>query len=265
MSKDKRIWIKLAVGMPDIPKIAVLSSDAFRSYIEMLCYSRDHLTDGFIHKRIATRMWGDSIEELCTNDPVKPSLIRVAGGFQIHDYSEHQETRADVERRRANSAKGGLRKAANRSGTNSGASSGTTSGTSDKGGVFSSATPTESRVQSPERLSIKTLSSQSSSTRARELSTDPETNHVLAGKAERCGFTDAGQVFTLMEEIKTRCDRDVEPFEVFNLIDAIVKKSKVLVRNPLAYALTAIDNDPGEVRKLIDAGIPWETPRLEAV
>lgn len=265
MSKDKRIWIKLAVGMPDIPKIAVLSDTAFRAYIEMLCYSRDHLTDGFIHERIATRMWGDTVDELCGNDPVKPSLIRVDNGFQIHDYSEHQETRADVERRRANGAKGGRAKASNRSGTTSNTSSGTTSGTRENGGVFPSDTSTESRVQSPERLSIKTLSSQSSSTRARELSTDSETDSILMQKAESYGFTEPGQVWALGEELKKRCDRILEPYEVLNLVEAIAKKSKTLLRNPLAYVLTAIENDPHEVMKMIDAGIPWTQPRLEAV
>lgn len=272
--KDPRIWIKVAVDLPDAPKVEALSDGAFRALIEMLCYSRDKLTDGVLRDRIAEKRWGRHLEELCTNDDENPSLIRVEGGYKLHDYEKHQETRADVEARkarlRANGAKGGRpRKPRNNQlGSETETNLVTNLDTNLDtylGGNLGTYEKAESRVQSPEGLSIKTLSSQSSSTRARELSTDPETNKVLMEKAGSCGFTEPGQVWALMEELKARCDRDIEPYQVFNLIKSIVNKSKVDVRNPLAYALTAIENDPTEIMRMIDAGIPWEQPRLEAV
>src|SRR5690625_4910598 len=190
MAKDKRIWIKLAVQMPDTPKIAILSDAAFRAQVEALCYCRELRTDGFIPRRVALQRWGqEAINELLSNDADAPSWIEVENGFQMHDYSSHQETRAEIEARekqaREAGAKGGAKRAANRAAKRS-ASRGAQANPQAE-------MQAESESESELRLSIKTLSSQSSSTRARELSTDPETNKVLMQKADWCGFTDAGQ------------------------------------------------------------------------
>ena len=120
MAKDPRIWAKFAVDMPDNPKILPLSDAAFRCLIEMTMYSRRMLTDGFVASRLAVAKWGlDVLEELCENDPFKPSLSRVSEGglegFQIRDFAEHQELRADIEarsrRNKANGSKGGQARA----------------------------------------------------------------------------------------------------------------------------------------------------------
>jgi hypothetical protein len=55
------------------------------------------------------------LTELCSNDDENPSLVEIEKGWLIHDYSEQQDTKADVEARRernkANGQKGGLAKA----------------------------------------------------------------------------------------------------------------------------------------------------------
>lgn len=116
MAKDDRIWAKFAVDMPDNPKILPLSDAAFRCLIEATLYSRRLTTDGFLASRLAVAKWGvEALQELCQNDAEKPSLIEVDGGYLIHDFGEHQETKAEIEakrsRNRANGAKGGQARA----------------------------------------------------------------------------------------------------------------------------------------------------------
>lgn len=113
MAKDDRIWAKFAVDMPDNPKVLPLSDAAFRCLIEATMYARRMLTDGFLASRLAVAKWGlEVLQELCSNDPDKPSLIEVEGGYLIHDFTEHQETKAEIEakreRNRANGRKGGV-------------------------------------------------------------------------------------------------------------------------------------------------------------
>lgn len=120
-----QLWIRLAQDFDEHEKIAGLSSEAFRTLVEMILYSARRLTDGFIPERVAIRRWGitdsvthsvtDPLTELLTNDATHPSLIRTevdgVAGFLIHDYLEHQESRADIENRRdrnrQNGKKGG--------------------------------------------------------------------------------------------------------------------------------------------------------------
>ena len=112
MDKDRRLYARFALDFPDSPKIAPLSDAAFRALVEMTCHSRRMLDDGFIDERIASRKWRKKvIEELCSNDAVRPSLLRVDGGFQVHDFAEHQQTRADIEKKREAGRAGGLARA----------------------------------------------------------------------------------------------------------------------------------------------------------
>ena len=115
-SKDHRLYGKFTLDFPDSPKIAPLSDAAFRALVEMTLYSRRMLTDGFIAERLAVARWGlDVCQELLSNDSEKPSLIKVENGYQIHDFADHQSTKAEIERvskaRKAAGRKGGLAKA----------------------------------------------------------------------------------------------------------------------------------------------------------
>jgi hypothetical protein len=94
-------WVKLDDHFADHPKVIGLSNAAFRAYVEGLCYSARHLTDGHIPAaqvaRVATR---------------KPLLELVSSGLWnwnddgvvVHDYLEYQEDSATIlERRRRDS------------------------------------------------------------------------------------------------------------------------------------------------------------------
>lgn len=114
--KDSRLYGRFTLDFPDSPKVAPLSDAAFRGLVEMTLYSRRMLTDGFIAERLALARWGlDVCQELLRNDPVRPSLLEVENGYQIHDFAEHQSTKAEIQHltevRKAAGQRGGLAKA----------------------------------------------------------------------------------------------------------------------------------------------------------
>ena len=114
MAKDRRLYAKFDINMDDHPKILLLSDAAFRALFESTLYSRRQLSDGFLDDRIVSKRWGlDIANELSSNDAEKPSWIRVDGGYQIHDFAEHQTTNADIQAKREAGRAGGLAKASN--------------------------------------------------------------------------------------------------------------------------------------------------------
>ena len=102
MAKLKgQLFARLALDYFDHPKIARLSPEAVVAHLEMLVYSRKYLTDGVIPMRIAMRYALHVVDELASNDPVNPSVIKNEDGSLIlHGYSDFQETREEVESRR---------------------------------------------------------------------------------------------------------------------------------------------------------------------
>lgn len=116
MTKDRRLYGKFTLDFPDHPKIAILSDAAFRCLVEATLWSRKQQTDGVLARRYAVAKWSlDVLHELCANDDENPSLIEQERGWVIHDYAEHQDTKADIEarqeRNRIAGQKGGLAKA----------------------------------------------------------------------------------------------------------------------------------------------------------
>lgn len=116
MSRRDGLFARFSLDYADHPKIAGLSDSAFRTHVEMILYSRRYLTDGQIAKQIAKRWPSEALSELQANHPDAPSLIALdGGGYEIHGFSDMQETRAEVEKRRQIRAesgrKGGLARA----------------------------------------------------------------------------------------------------------------------------------------------------------
>jgi hypothetical protein len=123
VAKDARLYARLTLDFTEHPKIAGLSDAAFRTLVEMILYSRRMMTDGFISKRLIadddtatkqrSKRWFASVcFDLLHNDDDNPTLIEVENGYLIHDFSEHQTTRADLESlsetRRNAGRKGGI-------------------------------------------------------------------------------------------------------------------------------------------------------------
>jgi hypothetical protein len=115
---DRRLYAQFTLDYADSHKIAPLSDGAFRAHVSMVLWSRRMMTDGRIPAAMAAVLARKPrfLAELVSNDPVHPSLVRDEhGDFWLHDFLEHQSSRAAIEARqevnRANGAKGGQAKA----------------------------------------------------------------------------------------------------------------------------------------------------------
>ena len=105
-----QLFARLALDYFDHPKIGALSPAAICAHLEMIVYSRRYLTDGRIPNRVANRFGSDSLSELASNDPERPSItIHDDGSLTVHDYAEYQETKDQVEARRQVNARNGKR------------------------------------------------------------------------------------------------------------------------------------------------------------
>ncbi|MDU6662576.1 MAG: hypothetical protein E6474_09775 [Actinomyces sp.] len=116
-------WVRIAQSMPHHPKIAPLSDTAFRTLVEMICYSAQYELDGKVPANLARRMWTqEALEELASNDQAAPSLTLDGDMYLIHGYTDMQETRAEITARReasrVNGRKGGRPKTQKKPKTN---------------------------------------------------------------------------------------------------------------------------------------------------
>lgn len=86
-------WIKLDDSCISHPSLAGLSDAAFAAWVRGLCYSSHHQTDGILPSA-ALRFVGTSraADELVTAG----KWLRTDDGFAIHDYADHQRTRAEI-------------------------------------------------------------------------------------------------------------------------------------------------------------------------
>lgn len=106
-------------GFAEHPKIMDLSDRSFRLHVAALCYCNRNLTDGLLSQR--------GIAVLCAlTSASKKHLIELVtagvwdeyepdGCFLIHDYLEHNPSKAEVQERRAKRSAAG-RKGGKRSG-----------------------------------------------------------------------------------------------------------------------------------------------------
>jgi hypothetical protein len=109
---DARTFIKVHDGLDEHPKVEELSDRAFRHLITLWCYCSRNLTDG----KVAERTWKRITTPATTRELLANRLAKqVEGGYEMHDYLEHQRSRAEVEglseKRRAAGKKGGMARA----------------------------------------------------------------------------------------------------------------------------------------------------------
>lgn len=86
-------YIRLHVRFPSHPKNAELTDAAFRVQVTALCYSQEHLTDGFVPENIARGWSRKGVRELVA----KVRWAKVDGGYLIHDFLEWNDSRGEVE------------------------------------------------------------------------------------------------------------------------------------------------------------------------
>lgn len=107
MAGDDRYFIRLAIGFFAHPKAIKAGRDGRDIYITGLCWSRDQLTDGAIPAAVLGHLAylagvPENDAAVATDRLVDVGLWeRTPDGWQIHDYADHQLTRADIDGMRA--------------------------------------------------------------------------------------------------------------------------------------------------------------------
>jgi hypothetical protein len=99
-------YIRVDVLMPTNPKVCGLPLASRWLLIGFWCYCGQHLTDGFVPDKI-WRANGRARERQPLLD--HGFAERVTDGYQMHDYLEHQRSRAEVEALREKRRKAGRR------------------------------------------------------------------------------------------------------------------------------------------------------------
>lgn len=97
-SFDWRLFIRLDHGMPEHPKIEVLSDAAFRALITLWCYCSRNMTDGFVteaawKKRVRPRV---ARELLASTNGMNPLVIQLPDGYLMHNYLDHQRSAEEI-------------------------------------------------------------------------------------------------------------------------------------------------------------------------
>ena len=118
---DSRVFFKVDVGYFRNPKVLPLleeNHDAVLIHLAAIAYAREHLTDGIVPIR---RVMADVMTTPCGShcgtqcEPQCPRILLVQNGLiedvdartiRVHDYAEHNQTAADVEKSRAAGQKG---------------------------------------------------------------------------------------------------------------------------------------------------------------
>lgn len=111
MARPNWNYVRIDVGMPGHPKIAALSPGTKWTLIELWCWCGQYLTDGFVPAANWNRI-GTPRER---NAIVAAGLaVPEDGGWRMHDYLEHQRSRAEVDEKRAQRVEAGKNSAAAR-------------------------------------------------------------------------------------------------------------------------------------------------------
>lgn len=101
-----RSFIKVCQDMPDHPKFMDLSDRAFRDIVSLWCWCAKYQTDGQVQAaKWAKQTTPESAKELITKGLVEPE----GDGFRIHDYLDHQQSKAQIESTREIRALAGAR------------------------------------------------------------------------------------------------------------------------------------------------------------
>jgi hypothetical protein len=88
-------WVKIEDVSPDHPKLARLSPAGYGLWVAGICYCNRNLTDGFIPDSMARRILG--VDQDVVDGLVMAGVWElVDGGYLVHDYLEHQQSRAEI-------------------------------------------------------------------------------------------------------------------------------------------------------------------------
>ena len=109
MARANWEYVRIDVLMPEHPKIAGLSDKAFRVFVELLCYCGRQRTDGIVD----ARTWRRHGTARARAELVQASLVHPlmgddeASGVVVHDYTDHNRSRAEIDELSARRAEAG--------------------------------------------------------------------------------------------------------------------------------------------------------------
>lgn len=109
--KDPRPYVTMHDGMPEHPKVVVLSDKAFRHWVTLICWSNRNRTDGRVPTVLARTQGARVTAELTS-----VGLLEESGSdYCLHDYLHHQRSADEIEelrsKRQAAGRAGGLARA----------------------------------------------------------------------------------------------------------------------------------------------------------
>lgn len=97
-------WVKLDTGIFRNPKVVTVGADAKLLYVAGICYAGDNLTDGLIPANALPILAAEATirnAKKATAELVTAGLwIALDGGFEVHDYLEHNSRSGDVQAKR---------------------------------------------------------------------------------------------------------------------------------------------------------------------
>jgi len=114
MPRDPRTFITVHDGMPEHHKIEALSDKSFRALVDLWCWCSRNTTDGDVPESVWLKRTTPKVRAELMAGLAEP---RPAGVY-MHDYLEHQRSKAEIEELRNKRARagslGGKRSAASR-------------------------------------------------------------------------------------------------------------------------------------------------------
>lgn len=93
MPADSRTYITLHDGMPEHGKIVALSDGAFRALIDLWCWCSRYRTDGHVPHNV----WVTRVKKRARAELLVDMAHAVENGVVMHDYLEHQRSKAEIE------------------------------------------------------------------------------------------------------------------------------------------------------------------------
>lgn len=100
-------FFKLDVHFADHPKVIGLPEPAVVLWVASIAYANRHMTDGLVPRPVIPRLWPLADPHAAVAELVKTRLWHeVDGGYEIHDFLDHNRSRAERQAQREAARRG---------------------------------------------------------------------------------------------------------------------------------------------------------------
>lgn len=238
MPRDKRLYMTFPIDFHRHPKLARLPVDVRWAFVEMNGEARIADNDGMFEAEEAEFLWGrDVLDQLVGSHPSRPLVERVNGGYQIREFAEHQQTRADREARSATNSENGRK-----------------GGRPRKNRTETESVTTGNRTEPTETQSQSQSQSQSKSQRTDSITDQSSsTSRAKTPAEDRSGESPVDKrIAAVRDAVSAKLGVELHPIAALVLVERFEKRAPDNVRSMPAYLKRCIDNeDEFELQKLI--------------